>query len=88
MDNDNLLNDDLLKHMRFFKDDRERIKAMPQLPPEALVYIQHLEEAARRGAKLHWHIINGNEQDIRVADHRLADELEFLDFLTPEEAGE
>jgi adenylosuccinate synthase len=85
MDNDNLLNDDLLKHMRFFKDDRERIKAMPELPPEALTYIKHLEEAARRGAALHWAMIKGNQNTIRAAEHRLADELEFLDFLTPEE---
>ena len=77
--------DDMMKHMRFFQEDRERIKAMPELPPEALVYIQHLEAAAQRGAKLHWAMVHGNQSEVRAAEHQLADELEFLDFLTPEE---
>ena len=76
------MDDEIMKHVRFFKDDRERIKAMPELPPEALLYIQHLEEVARRGAKLRQEVTNGtNPNAIRTANHQLADELEFLDFL-------
>ena len=75
------MDDEIMKHVRFFKDDRERIKAMPELPPEALLYIQHLEEAARRSAKLRLELNGTDQSAIRRANHHLADELEFLDFL-------
>jgi len=78
------MDDDMMKHLRFFKDDRERIKAMPQLPPEALLYIQHLEEVARRGARLRLTLAGTDEGAIRRANHQLGDELEFLDFLGEE----
>ncbi len=77
--------DDMIKHLRFSEDDRERIKAMPQLPPEVRLYIQQLEEVARKSANLRVEVAERDHRAIRRTSTILGNDLAFLGFVDGEE---
>ncbi len=77
--------DDLKKQVRFSKEDRERIKAMPQLSPEAVLYLQLLEEVARKSANLCEDIAQHDQRAIRLTSTSLSDNLVFLGFVEEQE---
>ena len=77
--------DDLKKQVRFSEEDRDRIKAMPHLSPEAVLYIQLLEEVARKSANLCEDLADRDQRAIRMTSISLSDNLVFLGFVEERE---